>query len=478
MRRSILPLLASAVALVSLPALLSFAGYEYPDPDPDPGGGGSCQTGDVVISTTASLTFSPSTVTVDTSQTVCIRNTSSMGHNFHVPGLIRCAGACSSPYNANDPASDPKGNWVTRLHFGQAGTLAYHCDAHGQAMSGQIIVQGTGGGGSGPGSLAFGGATYGVGESGSATITVRRTGGDDGAVSVSYATSNGTATAGSDYTARTGTLSWANGDDGNKTFTVPILGDTTDEPNETVHLTLSAPTGGATLGSPSTSTLTITDDDGGSSPPTAPAAPTGLTATAVGTDRIDLAWTDAASDETQFQIERKAFGGSFAQVGTSAANTPSYEEDGLDPATLYIFRVKASNAAGSSGYSNESGATTGTTPAPCVADADTLCFGGGRFQVELHWRFANGQSGAGQAVPLTDLSGTFYFANPNNLEMLIKVVNACGLNGNYWVFYAATTNVELIVTVTDTQTGRVKTYTNPLGTAAPPVQDTGAFACS
>ncbi|MBI5699363.1 IPT/TIG domain-containing protein [Candidatus Saganbacteria bacterium] len=112
------------------------------------------------------------------------------------------------------------------------------------------------------GTLQFSAATYSVVENvATATITVTRTGGSSGAVGVSYASSNGTATAGSDYTAASGTLSWASGDSASKTFTVAITPDTIDELNETVILTLSAPTGGATLGSPNPATLTITDDD-------------------------------------------------------------------------------------------------------------------------------------------------------------------------------------------------------------------------
>ena len=47
---------------------------------------------------------------------------------------------------------------------------------------------------------------------------------------------------------------------------------------------------------------------------------------------------------------------------------------------------------------------------------------------------------------------------------------------HYWVFFAATTNVEFTTTVTDTQSGKVKVYFNPLNTSAPPVQDVNAFA--
>ena len=94
---------------------------------------------------------------------------------------------------------------------------------------------------------------------GTATIKVARSGDISGAVSVDYATSDGTATAGSDYTAASGTLNF-DPNQATATFTVPITDDTTVEPNETVNLTLSNPTG-ATFGSPASATLTIVDDD-------------------------------------------------------------------------------------------------------------------------------------------------------------------------------------------------------------------------
>jgi CSLREA domain-containing protein len=111
------------------------------------------------------------------------------------------------------------------------------------------------------GTLQFSAAAVSVNESAAtATVTVTRAGGAASGVSVNYATANGTATAGTDYTNASGTLTFE-ANETSKTFTVPILEDTRDETNETVTLTLSNPTGGATLGSPNPATLTITDND-------------------------------------------------------------------------------------------------------------------------------------------------------------------------------------------------------------------------
>src|SRR5205807_2615111 len=113
------------------------------------------------------------------------------------------------------------------------------------------------------GSLAFSAPTYNVNENGGqATITVTRTGGSAGAVSVQYATTlAGTATPGSDFTATSGTLNWATNDSSSKTFNVSIIDDGLDETDETVGLALTIPAGGAVLGNPTTAVLTIVDND-------------------------------------------------------------------------------------------------------------------------------------------------------------------------------------------------------------------------
>ena len=110
------------------------------------------------------------------------------------------------------------------------------------------------------GSLQFSAPTATVVENaGMATITVTRTGGTAGAVSVQYATSDGTAKSGTDYTTTTGTLNFADGQT-STSFSVPILNDPAADGAETVNLTLSSPGGGAALGPQSTALLTLTSN--------------------------------------------------------------------------------------------------------------------------------------------------------------------------------------------------------------------------
>jgi virginiamycin B lyase len=112
----------------------------------------------------------------------------------------------------------------------------------------------------------------------------------------------------------------------------------------------------------------------------------------------------------------------------------------------------------------------------CVADATTLCLNNGRFRVTADWRTRDGSNGQGRGVALTSDSGYFWFFEAANVELVVKVLNGCGLNSRYWTFAAGLTDVEVTLTVTDTLTGAVKTYANPQGTAFQPIQDTAAFA--
>jgi len=113
-------------------------------------------------------------------------------------------------------------------------------------------------------------------------------------------------------------------------------------------------------------------------------------------------------------------------------------------------------------------------------DTDTeLCLNGGRYEVEVEWRDFGDKTGSAKVAPLRSAdSGLLWFFSDNNWEMLVKVLDGCGINDNVWVFSAATTNVEYTLRVTDTETGTMREYFNPLGQAASAITDTGAFSCS
>jgi hypothetical protein len=112
-----------------------------------------------------------------------------------------------------------------------------------------------------PGTLQFSGASYSLAEgAGSVTISVSRTGGAGGTASVDFATSSRAAIAASDYTAIGGTLSWADGDSTPKSFAIPIVNDTSDEPDESFVVLISN-VQGAAIGLPDMATVTIQDDD-------------------------------------------------------------------------------------------------------------------------------------------------------------------------------------------------------------------------
>jgi hypothetical protein len=141
-------------------------------------------------------------------------------------------------------------------------------------------------------------------------------------------------------------------------------------------------------------------------------------------------------------------------------------------------------------YDNQLGLSTGRTlaehvffqfltpvgsPGTCTANATTLCLGDDRFKVQATWNTGT-SSGAARVSGESGDSGQLYFFEPGNVELTIKILNACAYNDRFWVFASGLTDVQVLVTVTDTQTGRIRQYFNPQKKAFPPVQDVSAFA--
>jgi hypothetical protein len=111
---------------------------------------------------------------------------------------------------------------------------------------------------------------------------------------------------------------------------------------------------------------------------------------------------------------------------------------------------------------------------PTCGSATSLCLNAGRFKVEVAWAAADGRSGSGNAISLTNDTGYFWFFDPANVELVVKVLDGRGVNGHFWVFYGALSDVQYTITVTDTTNGAHRTYSNPQHNLAS-FADTSAF---
>ena len=140
--------------------------------------------------------------------------------------------------------------------------------------------------------------------------------------------------------------------------------------------------------------------------------------------------------------------GRFASVGDTDALSGG--------ASIVIEEPRAFRGSGSA-LTEAAGVSSG-----CLADRTTLCLNDGRFEVEVSWRDFDGGRGQGFARPLTSDSGTFWFFGPDNIELIVKVLDGRAINDHFWVYYGALSNVEFTLRVTDTMTGVTRVYHNPL----------------
>lgn len=115
----------------------------------------------------------------------------------------------------------------------------------------------------------------------------------------------------------------------------------------------------------------------------------------------------------------------------------------------------------------------GTSVGSCTADRTTLCLNQGRFKVQVAFQTATA-NGVGIAVPQTGDTGSFWFFSANNVELMIKLVDGRPVNGKFWFFAGALSDVAYTITVTDLVGGTTKTYTASQGNQAA-LNDTSAF---
>lgn len=114
-------------------------------------------------------------------------------------------------------------------------------------------------------------------------------------------------------------------------------------------------------------------------------------------------------------------------------------------------------------------------PGTCEKDETTLCLGvGDRFRATGTWEDYDGLTGVARVRPATSDSGFFWFFGPENLELLVKVLDGRVLNGHFWVFFGSLSSVGFEITITDTSTGTQRVYVNRVGEQAS-FADTTAF---
>lgn len=175
------------------------------------------------------------------------------------------------------------------------------------------------------------------------------------------------------------------------------------------------------------------------------------------------AWSQDA-DGTQFKIPSTLPAGRY-YVGGIVGIGDNFQTDAIAYNNSWFIPTPISVGSGSGGG-----------PSVCTPNATTLCALGNRFKVTVNWRDGGTGGGAANAVKYTDSTGLFWFSTADNIEMLVKVLDACGFNNRIWVFGAAATNLGYDIVVTDTHTGTTKTYHNDFGVRAAALNDTGAFA--
>lgn len=130
-------------------------------------------------------------------------------------------------------------------------------------------------------------------------------------------------------------------------------------------------------------------------------------------------------------------------------------------------------------FVTEKGAVTDAGSAPCQGpEAETaLMLADGRFRISTTWRHDGIEGSARPGPEATASAGVMWFFDPTNWELLVKVIDGCALNGHYWLFATATTNVGFTLEAVDGRTGREYRLEQSADTVMKPLQDTSAFPC-
>ena len=237
------------------------------------------------------------------------------------------------------------------------------------------------------------------------------------------------------------------------------------------------------------------------------APPTHLDAVPLGETSARVVWRDNATAETGYEVQLRRVaaddaddaddagdadgeGGSdgeggaatgWTAVATVGANSAAAVLEGLAPGASYRFRVAALGQGGTA----LSGTARFTLAEPPLDGANTNCVPTGNvatladgYDVRMCVEMPSGaQVDASNYHLESRASGLLYFFDRDNVEVLVKVLDGCAINGHRWVFIAPVTTLAFHLEIVERSTGNVFTHRNPRSVTAATVSDTTAFAC-
>ena len=160
----------------------------------------------------------------------------------------------------------------------------------------------------------------------------------------------------------------------------------------------------------------------------APTAPSVLTATGASSTQVDLVWTDNATNETGFKIERKTgVGGTYSQIATTSANAVSYSDTSTSADSSYYYRVRAYHAYANSSYSTEANTATVASLSALTANASSSS------QIDLSWTDNSALETGFKIERKTGVAGTF--AQVATVGANATTYSNTGLSGSTTYYY-------------------------------------------
>ncbi len=199
-----------------------------------------------------------------------------------------------------------------------------------------------------------------------------------------------------------------------------------------------------------------------------------------GSGRFVVAWTSDGQEGYLEEIYFREFRSDGTPVGPEVRASAGAGREGWADESPYVALSPAGTitlawSAGNLEADWDGAAVARRYFRGCAEGARRLALSGGRFEVCAIWSAYDGTRGAGVPVALTEDSGGFWFFEPENLEVVVKILDGCGVNQRFWLYSAGLTDVEVTLGVIDTWTGQTWVRDTRLASPYPPIQDVEAL---